>query len=83
MSKEIGVVPYEKNGRLNVGLREKRKPSPVQQCVGDAMRGKHFGSREKVQEAFKENRERCKALVAKNGGVYHGAKSNQGLGNQK
>lgn len=80
MSDEIGVFPYERNGRLNVSLREKRKPSPVQQCVGDAMRGKHYGSREATQAAFKEAREACKLRVSRNGGVYDGAKSNQSLG---
>lgn len=68
----VEVVPYERNGRLNVSLREKRKPSPLQECVGDAMRGKHYGNREAVQAAFKEAREACRARISKDGGVYHG-----------
>ena len=78
----VEVVPYERNGRLNVSLREKRKPGPLQQCVGDAMRGKHYGSREATQAAFKEAREACRARITRDGGNNNGtanAGSNQSV----
>ena len=56
-----------KTARTIAGAHVAKKKSAYNLCIGGKMQGKHFGSREKVQAAFRAAAKECSGKARRKG----------------